>query len=106
MLNVLRSVKPHQRKAILLTSTDDLLLAICEIVDNVLRGTVKLNASQRKKLQRYKKVMREMASKSMSKKKKKNAVSQHGGFLPLILAPALGVLGSLVGELVSSAIRK
>ena len=106
MLKLLLSVKPGQRKAILLNSTDDLLLAICEIVDNVLRGTVKLNANQRKKLHQYKKVMRDMASKTISKKRKKELVAQKGGFLPIILAPALGLLASLVGELIGSAIKK
>lgn len=97
--------KPIQRKAILLTNSDDLILAICEIVDNVLRGTVQLKARDRKKLQQYKKVMRELANRKIAKKDKKSILLQKGGFLPLVLAPALSLVASLVGEAISSAIR-
>ena len=97
--------KPIQRKAILLTNSDDLILAICEIVDNVLRGTVQLKARDRKKLQQYKKVMRELANRKIAKKAKKSILLQKGGFLPLVLAPALSLVASLVGEAISSAIR-
>lgn len=107
MLKVLSTVKgPKQRKAMLLNSNNDLMMAICEIVDNVLRGTVKLRPSDRKKLSKYKSVLREMADRSLAKKKKKTLLlSQRGGFLPLVLAPALALVASLVGEVVGKAIR-
>ena len=98
-LKVLKSAKPAQRKAILLAADDDLILAICEIVDNVLRGNVKLSTTQKTKLSKYKKAMRYTAAHKVSKKnKRKLLTNQTGGFLPLILGPALALVAGLVGE--------
>lgn len=98
LLNVLKSAKPPQRRAIVLTANDDLILAICEIVDNVLRGTVKLSSQQKSKLKQYKKVLRDTADHKISKKHKRRTIAQKGGFLPLILAPALALVAGLLGE--------
>jgi len=106
LLKVLKSGTPDQRKALIKASSNDLILAICEIVDNVLRGTVKLTPTQRKKLQSYKGQLRKLASKNVApKEKRKVLVSQKGGFLPLVLAPALGLIGSLVGDVIGKAIK-
>ena len=98
LLKVLKSASPPQRKAILLTANDDLILAICEIVDNVLRGAVKLSPLQRNKLKQYKKVLRDTADHKISKKYKRKVIAQKGGFLPLILGPALALVAGLLGE--------
>ena len=101
LLKVLKAASPSQRKAILLTSNDDLILAICEIVDNVLRGTVKLSSHQKNKLKQYKKAMRYTAAHNVSKKNKRKVLAtQRGGFLPLILAPALTLVAGLLGEVI------
>ena len=98
-LKVLRSAKPAQRKSILLAADDDLILAICEIVDNVLRGNVKLTSTQKTKLSKYKKAMRYTAAHKVSKKNKRQVLTtQRGGFLPLILGPALALVAGLLGE--------
>lgn len=108
MLKILmKAKKPKHRRAILDSGNDDLVMAICEIVDNVLRGTVKLKSADKQKLVHYKKVMRDIANKRVAKKqKKKLLLSQKGGFLPVILAPALALVASLVGEVVGKAISK
>ena len=105
LLHVLDKAKPQQRKAILKTANNDLVIAICEIVDNVLRGTVKLTPAQRKKLRRYKSALRILADKKICCKDKKGLVIQNGGFLPLVLAPALSVAAGILGEVIGKAIR-
>jgi hypothetical protein len=106
VLRELERATKSKRKKLLAVGKDDLLLAICEIVDNVLKGTVKLNNVQKKKLLRYKKELRNIADRKASKTSKKKVLNQRGGFLPLILTPALGLIASLVGEVIGNAISK
>lgn len=101
LLKVLSKAKPKQRKAIVATSSNDLVLAICEVVDNMLKGTLKLNAQQKKKLGHYKSVLREIANRKVSQKKKKELIVQKGGFLGTLLVPALSLIASLIGQAVS-----
>ncbi len=100
-LRALKTATPKQRKAIIRAGGKDLVLAICEIVDNLLRGTVTLSAGQRKKLQRYKKILREIANRKVGVRKKTNHLVQRGGFLSALLAPTLGIIASLIGEAIS-----
>jgi predicted glutamine amidotransferase len=106
LLDALRKASKKKRTNLLKIGKDDLLLAICEIVDNVLKGTVKLKPAEQKKLQRYKKELRLVCDRKVSKQRKKKVINQKGGFLPLILGPALAVVGSLLGEVIGKALTK
>jgi uncharacterized membrane protein len=101
-----RGKTKKQRTPLLNVGKDDLILAICEIVDNVLRGTVKLTTAEVGKLKKYKNGMRKMVDKKVPKIEKAKILNQSGGFLPIILAPVLAVLGSLLGEVIGKAIAK
>ena len=101
LLRVLQKARKSQRSAIIRHSTDDLVLAICEIVLNVLNGTVKLSSAQRKKLVAYKKVLRSVADRKLKTVSKKRLLVQKGGFLPAILTPVLAVVASLIGSALS-----
>ncbi|KXJ26961.1 hypothetical protein AC249_AIPGENE9928 [Exaiptasia diaphana] len=67
-----------QRRALLQAADNKLLKAICECVLNVLRGTVKLNPSQKGKLRRHKESLRQLADKRVPLSKKKNVLVQKG----------------------------
>ena len=97
-IKVLRKAKPKLRKAILSEADKDLVLALCEIVINVLNGNVKLSDSERSKLIRYKKALRDLANKKNSVKAKRDILVQRGGFLAALLPPALGLLASIIGK--------
>ena len=97
-LKVIKQATPTQRKAILATASDDLILAICEIADNVLDGPIKLSPKQKSSLNKYKNALRDTADKKVSKTKKKNILIQKGGFLPIVLGPALSLIASFIGE--------
>ena len=98
LLQVLQKAPPKQRKAILSTATRDLVLCISEIVDNILKGNLKLTKKQVARLKRYKNVLRNMANKKVSTKTKQKLLSQKGGFLSALLGPAIGIIGSLLGN--------
>ena len=97
LLRVLARSTPKQRKAILATCHIDLIKCLAEISLNVLQGVVPINAKQKKKLKRYKSVLRALADKRVSLKKKKAKLNQSGGnLLSLLLPPVLSTLGSFL----------
>ena len=97
-LKVLQKAKIKQRKALLTNANTDLVLCIAEIVHNLLKGNVKVGSKQRSQLKRYKKVLRRLANKGTSTKLKKKLLIQQGGFLSALLGPAIGIIGSLLGN--------
>ena len=100
LLKVLNKASPKQRQAILDTSKNDLIQCIAEIIQNLLQGNVKLSTVQKSKLKKYKSVLRTIANKKTKiADKKKLLLVQKGGFLSALLAPAIGVIGSLLGNI-------
>ena len=100
VLRVLNKATPKLRKAILSNSNRELLLALCEVIANVLSGSVQLKPKHKKSLRRHCGVLRKIADKSTPLKAKKKLIVQKGGFLPAVLGPALGVLATIIGELI------
>ena len=72
--------------------------AICECVDNLLKGNISISNAQKKRLNKYKKYMRFITQKKASMKKRKLALKQHGGFLLMLIPAALSVLSLLIGR--------
>ena len=96
-LQVLAKSKPKIRKVIIEHGPSDVMLCICECAVNVLKGTVPISASQKRRLLRYKKHLRALANKRISRAKKKKLLNQKGGnLLSAFLPPVLNVLGSLL----------
>lgn len=100
VLKVLLKAKVPLRKAILTNSDQQLILALCEIVKNVLLGNVKLPPKQKKALTRHSALLRKLSDKRIDVKTKKKLFIQRGGFLPAILGPALGLLASVIGNVI------
>lgn len=96
-LQVLSKCKPKLRKALVEHGPVDLVICICECALNLLKGVIPLTLSQKRTLSRYKKHLRILADKKVSRKKKKHLLVQKGGnpFLASLLPPVLSVLGSL-----------
>jgi len=99
-LRVLKKANTKQRKAILDTGSKDLILCLCEVIDNVLAGTVKLSSKQKKELIKYKSILRKLIDKKVTIKAKRRLFIQKGGFLPAILGPALGLAATIIGQLI------
>lgn len=104
LLSMLASATPQQRIAILKTASSRQINSICEVCKNVLAGNVPVNI---KKLKKYKKCIRALATKSTSlNHRKKILINQNGGFLPLILPLILPGVISLIGGIIGKAIGK
>lgn len=91
-LQVLAKCNPKQRKAFLEHANKDLVLCIAECCSNCLKGNIPLTKSQKKKLSRYKKELRQIGNKNSSHQMRKNIIVQKGGFLGSLLAPILSLL--------------
>ena len=77
LLKVLADAKPKLKKAIIQHAPTELVTAISEIVLNLFKGVIKLTASQKKRLSRYKKDLLALAKKKLSiGKKKENPCSE------------------------------
>ena len=83
-------------KAMLRAARPDTIKALCECALNVLKGNIKLTTGQKKKLTRYKNIIRALSVKKTSVKKRK-AILQNGGLIGALLSPVLGVLGAILG---------
>lgn len=96
-LQVLAKCKPKIRKVIIEHGPADVLTCVCECCYNLLKGTVPLTPSQKRRLSRYKKHLRKLADKKVSRVKKRQILNQKGGnLLTALLPPVLSVLGSLL----------
>jgi hypothetical protein len=97
-IDVLAKAKPNQRKAILMTADKELILSICECVLNVLNGNIPLKIHELEKLKKYKSHLRKLASDNIHVKHKRDILVQKGGFLPVVLAPILGIASQLLAD--------
>ena len=95
ILKRLLKAKPGQRRVILHTASDELILALCEVALNILRGTIPLTDVQYKKLRKNKALIKLIADKKVGMRKKRYAINQKGGFLLPLLSIALPFITSL-----------
>ena len=102
MLGTLCEVNPGQRKALLKQLNREQVHCIAEIALNLLRGNIKISPGTKSKLKRYRKELRSLACPKTNFQKKKKILVQKGGFLGLLLKPALGILGGLLPSILGS----
>ena len=96
-LQVLIRCKPKLRKAILEHGPGHVLMSICECSHNVLKGVIPLTPSQKQRMSRYKKHLRTLADKKVSRVRKRRLLSQKGGNILTILIPTvLSAISSLL----------
>ena len=97
-LQVLAKAKTtKQRKKILASSPKCIYNVLVDISKQILSGTVPVNSKHKLKLRRYKNVFRKLAGK-VSSRDKKHIINQAGGFLPLLIKPALTILATLAAN--------
>ena len=82
-------------KDIIKSANGDLIEALCECAINVLNGNVTLNPAQKKRLSKHKNILRKLTVKGSIPKKRKT-LQTGKGLLPVLLAPVLGALSSLL----------
>src|SRR5688572_8829638 len=92
-----KGVRRNTRRALL--NEKEVLHCVCECVLNTLNGVVPLSEKRKNNLSAYKKELRLLANKTISKNKKKRIIVQKGGaFLPMLLTPAISLLSTLLSR--------
>ena len=99
LLKVLVDAPPKLKKAIIKHAPTELVTAISEIVLNLIKGVIKLTASQKKRLSRYKKELLALAKKNIPLGKKRKILVQKGG------SAAVSILVPLALSLLSSKLK-
>src|SRR6059036_1697100 len=95
LLRALHRASPATRSNLLKKHCDrEFVCCITECVRNLLKGNVPLNPAQKKKLAAKKNILRQLALKNTSIRKKRKLI-QSGGFLGALLRPIISVLGGL-----------
>ena len=97
-LLVLRGASASLQKLMLEKAKRDLVLALVEIAENIIKGNVELTGEQLLALRRKKKHVGVLVNPATTTAQKKKAL-QVGGFLPLLLGPIASLLGSVLPSL-------
>ena len=92
------------RRAVLYKASKDMVLALVELAKNIIKGNVDLTADQYRRLDARRVDVRTLAHPRTSMRNRKK-ILQKGGFIGLLLKPALGLLGGLLGGLVPTGRR-
>jgi hypothetical protein len=94
----LQRMNCRARKSFLKHCNPDFIDCICECTKNLLHGNVPVSATQFKKLEPYKKVLRRLSNNKLTNKQRRQLlVKQNGGFLGALLGP-IATLGSMLIE--------
>ncbi len=99
LLKILKKAKPNQSIILLESAENDLICCLCECIDNVLHGNVKLTAAKKKELAKHATVLQNIVDRRTKVHKKRALLVQKGGFLPALLAPVIGIASSLIADL-------
>ena len=97
-LLALQSATSSLQKIMLQNAKRDLVLALVEIAENIIKGNVKLTSVQLNGLKRKKKHVSVLVDPKRTENEKRKAL-QVGGFLPLLIGPIASLLGSVLPAL-------
>ena len=78
----------------------DLIQLFTEILHNIHKGNIPLNATQLKTIRKFSKAAKLILKRSTGIQSKKRLL-QKGGFIPALIAPIIGFLGSLIGNAIA-----
>ena len=91
-LKLLYDCKPRLRKALIQHAERDQIDALSQITLNILRGNVSVSDAHKKKLKRYKEVIRSLASRRVSLARKKQTLLKFHALLTLLIKPVIHLL--------------
>ena len=89
---VLKDAQDQQRRAILKTLSPSQHTAILEAIYNVLKGTCDLSDKDKKKLFRYKTIIRKLVSKTTTRATQRRLLIKYQHLLPVLLKTAITYL--------------
>ncbi len=84
---------------------NNFIKAVSEICDNTIKGNVPLSKHHFSHLKRYYKHLKVISDKKRPSSLKKKYI-QTGGFLPTLIAPIIGFLGSVISTAIANRKKK
>lgn len=79
--------------------SEELLKCVCEISYNILKKNVSVSSHQKRKLTKYKNVIKIMSDRKCKVGRKRKILKQFGrGFLPVLFSIIAPILGSLLSK--------
>lgn len=96
ILKIVLRAKPSLRNELLKHADKELVRILCECVLNILNGNIPINDKEKKKLCRYKNILRSVVRKTKCWKKKRTIIQRGGKYVVPILAPIIGRLLSSI----------
>ena len=93
LLHAVKEASPKLQKAILCTSDDDFIKCLSECCHNICKGNIKLSEKEESELKKHCAAVRQLASRSVSLKRKRQVLQQKGsGLITAVVAPILASL--------------
>lgn len=93
-LTKIKNANGPRRKCLLKNCSPELIDCLSECALNCLNNGIPLRPAQFNKLKRYKKVLRKIASKKVTRNLKVKALTQTGGFIGPLITAVLTALAS------------
>jgi hypothetical protein len=95
----------EERNRLIKQAKDCVINAISEIAHNLLQGNLPLTESQFAELKKYHNILLRLRKRTKVKTRK-SLLIQSGGFLGLLIPPALSLISSLLGSYINKKINK
>jgi hypothetical protein len=94
LLRVIVKLKPSPRRSLIQVADEGLVSAICECFLNIVNANIPLTPKARRKLEKYKRAVRSLASSRGSWKCKRAVLVKHSdnNLIPLVITIALKYL--------------
>jgi hypothetical protein len=99
-LNVVSKLSNENRKRVLkeVGGEKHIYNALHEIAYNTLKGNIKLDKSQSKKLIRHKKLLENLCKNNKCAKKRSKLIVQSGGFLPFLIPALASIISAVISR--------
>lgn len=88
-LDFLSICKPQTRQAVINKADKELIYVICEIVLNVLNGSIKIDETLIRQLKPYKKCLRKLVTNTPISTKKKILNQKGAGWMTFLIPPVI-----------------
>ncbi|MCP3681302.1 MAG: hypothetical protein GY861_01305 [bacterium] len=90
------------RRDLLKIASPEQILTVCECIKNVINKKVP-GITEKKKtfIKKHRGTILALVKDRVPTEKRRKIIAQKGGFLPALLAPVLGIAGSLIGNLIN-----
>lgn len=96
-LCTLGACKPEMRKAIIKNADEDLVYALCEIIFNMMNGSIKIDKGLLENIKSYKNCFRRLVASNGTVKQKKAILRQKGsGWMPFLIPPIIETVKHLL----------